>query len=1651
MSNLAGGCADNFFAPKWWRPGDVNAVRSSFPATLFTAVENGGGPSNSSHLGLEPSPIAQDDAADLKPQRAARTRPQRVLADAATSDTTGSDDRSSSTDSYSDGDSEPGAGRIRGRSVSGKGRAASRARSSGAAGAGGNHGEHNYSELEAAWNTGEEVRLTGNPGRVLPGSDMTEREFSNLPLDERRRMQRLMRNRLSAAMHRQRQRAHIECLEQQVMELSAVVTVLVRRAREAVASCTCTAAAACIPPPLLAVSGPSTPGVLGYSLPGGGNSTGHAATLGLPHAVVEALHALSGTSGGATGSIPPAVPVVGGSGGAASVGGAAARSPSECHEAMCTAWLHGNGVGCGRTAGLSLDGAAMEAIASGQLQRLVAADAANGGSFHHAMHPSRGAAGGRGRSAAAAAASEDGEGAMHSEAGGAGATAALAVSQVRKSGRSRGRPSTGSTVPGSSAAPAPSTLLREFGTAYAGIPLGLGAAGPSSSLFPPPSLPLGAPAPVEAPQALRRATPPLAPAAAAAPAYGGVDVDVDMVLPPQGFAAAEPTGRVGLGKRPREEPAHAAALSVGALPVVPLVPLLMTQPSFEEAQDHGMHMPSSASSSHAAAPLLPGGMPLSALAALPQAFAADVAAALSAVTAALASASGGDLGAAEAAAGEASLLSRLTEAMVARGIPPAAIAAAAAAGGAALSAVSGGARIADASTSDMRLSTNSAVAITMDAPGPGGSGGRDRRGSSSASSAIIPYRQRRSSSFDLAPPSPAGAAAHAGTPALILPGALGRIPTLDVHAPHHLFTGSQPSSLALATPAPQLVLPPLHSLPSFLPDTSAAAPAPGAAHFLAMQDSPSYSSSGSDAAAPSPAPFDLEAPAHPLGGHSAAGMALASSPMGSSSEAPGFRVPALPALTSFGSFLPSLPAHAHTYRAPAAAAGSALGSPPSSAVPARMSTGTPLAAAASALSPRPSRASVGGTGARPSLAALVGVGLVATVMVVGGGGAAPGSGGQLTHTISKWLAKQDPTSGLVPLTQPLGRRLLQVEEEEEEAVEPSPADLDTGLVVPPPAAHALPQESGLLPPSYAGAYRVSASDELAGAPGGPGGQSSTNSDLTLQDVLQRANAVRAQLLSLANSLPASSHSQPSIADWRLTASELDDLSARLRAAMLTGSLRAPVEATGGNATGQAHGEPVLVSLPFTTTGASLRGTSGLGSAASAANMSNVGPVKTSDSSEPQPLNFPRPARGRQPAAEANATLTHEREPVTVDVTSIVRAGHRFGRTLAQLLQGMGSDEDSGASSQQRTAGTFAPFPSPASDLPFGIDGATDGALTAALQAYADSARAAFLSTSSGSARSFAGGKLHRDNHHRRWPARNSYWQDPSVDEASGKSLALALPQGPETAPGSYASEGENAANDASRHGRSHSRSPANYLLCFDGVASVTTHEEDAGNSASEGADGSAGGNEGASASATHAYTVRARRLLPAGSLQQASALAAPPMPHGGLPLFSLPSSASVADVDGTGDVAADAPPAGCPTRTCQPGASHEPAHSGSKPYMVILMPASANGSASEAPRASQTDEGARDDFGSYGSERDSTSEERSREAPPTASASAGSFNRGSSTQWSSSSASGGQRRDGGNERQRGSASASSSASAGGAGEWLEVGCEVISMRRLVTA
>lgn len=65
--------------------------------------------------------------------------------------------------------------------------------------------------------------LQNNPNAIIPGSKMTEAEFNSLPIEEQRKQRRLIRNRLSAHLHRQRQKAHIEALETQVIEMATII------------------------------------------------------------------------------------------------------------------------------------------------------------------------------------------------------------------------------------------------------------------------------------------------------------------------------------------------------------------------------------------------------------------------------------------------------------------------------------------------------------------------------------------------------------------------------------------------------------------------------------------------------------------------------------------------------------------------------------------------------------------------------------------------------------------------------------------------------------------------------------------------------------------------------------------------------------------------------------------------------------------------------------------------------------------------------------------------------------------------------------------------------------------------------------------------------------------------------------------------------------------------------------------------------------------------------------------------------------------------------------------------------------------------------------------------------------------------------------
>jgi hypothetical protein len=125
---------------------------------------------------------------------------------------------------------------------------------------------------------------TGNPDASIPGSALTEGQFAALDEEEQKKQRRLIRNRLSAALHRQRQRAHTDTLEAQVVELSALV-VAYREALAAMdAACTCGAArdAHVLPPILRVAAGPVQVGTLGIT----GASTEHAEEL------TDAVHSM---------------------------------------------------------------------------------------------------------------------------------------------------------------------------------------------------------------------------------------------------------------------------------------------------------------------------------------------------------------------------------------------------------------------------------------------------------------------------------------------------------------------------------------------------------------------------------------------------------------------------------------------------------------------------------------------------------------------------------------------------------------------------------------------------------------------------------------------------------------------------------------------------------------------------------------------------------------------------------------------------------------------------------------------------------------------------------------------------------------------------------------------------------------------------------------------------------------------------------------------------------------------------------------------------------------------------------------------------------------------------------------------------------------
>ena len=114
-------------------------------------------------------------------------------------------------------------------------------------------------------------RLTGDASAVIPGSDLTEGQFAALPPEEQKRHRRLIRNRLSAHLHRQRQRGHIDAMEVQVLELALVADEMRERlgaARRALAECgVMVAAERLVPPGLLSYRAPREPGLLGFTGP----------------------------------------------------------------------------------------------------------------------------------------------------------------------------------------------------------------------------------------------------------------------------------------------------------------------------------------------------------------------------------------------------------------------------------------------------------------------------------------------------------------------------------------------------------------------------------------------------------------------------------------------------------------------------------------------------------------------------------------------------------------------------------------------------------------------------------------------------------------------------------------------------------------------------------------------------------------------------------------------------------------------------------------------------------------------------------------------------------------------------------------------------------------------------------------------------------------------------------------------------------------------------------------------------------------------------------------------------------------------------------------------------------------------------------------
>ena len=120
----------------------------------------------------------------------------------------------------------------------------------------------------------EDELFTGDADRIVPGSKLTEAQFAALPDAEQKKQRRLVRNRQSAQLHRQRQRMHIDMLEQQVAELCGVIDVMRDVLKRAAAS------GVAVPPALLSVAGPSGPGMLGFTGVAAETALAAAAALG---------------------------------------------------------------------------------------------------------------------------------------------------------------------------------------------------------------------------------------------------------------------------------------------------------------------------------------------------------------------------------------------------------------------------------------------------------------------------------------------------------------------------------------------------------------------------------------------------------------------------------------------------------------------------------------------------------------------------------------------------------------------------------------------------------------------------------------------------------------------------------------------------------------------------------------------------------------------------------------------------------------------------------------------------------------------------------------------------------------------------------------------------------------------------------------------------------------------------------------------------------------------------------------------------------------------------------------------------------------------------------------------------------------------------